>query len=144
MEPTQDTSWTIIEAAAEGDGEARERLATLYSPALEAYFRKRWQANPILHSVDDAVQEVFVDCFKPSGVLERADGKNKDGDSRDAPDADTLATDDDKDLTRLFDREWARSIVQEAAFLDRDRDRSVGGREGGVPRQADPVRHRFA
>ncbi len=155
MEPTHDTSWTIIEAAAEGDADARERFAALYAPALQAYFRKRWQHDPVLASVDDAVQEVFVDCFKPAGVLDRVDctrdggfraffygvarttarsferahGKNRARNLNDAFDADALATDDDEDLTRVFDREWARSIVQESAVLYRHRAEAIGGRE---------------
>ncbi len=149
-----DTSWTVIQAAAEGDADARERFAALYTPALQAYFRKRWQHNPVIAEVADAVQEVFVDCFKPSGVLERAD-RNRDAgfraffygvarttawgferahatkldrDSQGGLDAEEMPADGDE-LTKVFDREWARSVVQEAAFVHRQRAETVGGRE---------------
>ncbi len=69
--PSLETSWTIIECAAGGNAEAREHFAELYAPALKAYFCKRWERTPYIASVDDAVQDVFVDCFKSDGVLSR-------------------------------------------------------------------------
>ena len=69
----RETSWTIIEGAANGSVEARERFVELYTPALEAYLRKRWQQSTYIGSVDDAVQEVFLECFREHGVLAKAD-----------------------------------------------------------------------
>ena len=152
--PIGETSWTIIERAARGDAEARDRFASIYAPALQAYFAKRWRGSPYSASVEDAVQEVFVDCFKPGGVLDRAD-RVRDGGFRaffygvarttamrceavhrkqaargtaSAFDPDRVLA-DDASLSKAFDRAWAQSIVREAVLVYRERARTFGGRE---------------
>ena len=72
--PTPDsTCWTVIQAAAAGSATDRQAFARRYGPVVRAYLATRWRSSPCLHDLDDAVQEVFVECFKPDGVLDRAD-----------------------------------------------------------------------
>jgi RNA polymerase sigma-70 factor (ECF subfamily) len=66
---TQSTCWTVIEGAAAGREEDRERFARQYEGAVRAYLGARWRGSPLLQELDDAAQEVFVECFR--GALER-------------------------------------------------------------------------
>jgi RNA polymerase sigma-70 factor (ECF subfamily) len=151
---SHETSWTIIEGAANGSAEARERFAELYAPAVKAYLCKRWEGSPRIASVEDAVQDVFIACFKPGGVLDRVD-RNRAGGFRayfygaarktalhleralDQYETHHTASDFDADrvkadeasLSEVFDRAWAQSIVHEAMFLYRERAAGLGGRE---------------
>ena len=147
------TSWSIIEGAVSGDAEARHRFAVLYSPALRSYFEDRWRNSRCLGSVDDAVQEVFVDCYKQAGALDRVEARRDGGfrpffygmarnialrferDARRAErqgaganfDADSIEAEDDS-ASKVFDRAWARSIVREAVVLHYDRAQLLGER----------------
>lgn len=151
MGTIENTRWSIIEGAAAGDAEARQRFAALYSPALRAYFCERWRSSPCIESVDDAAQEVFVDCYKPAGALERADRRRRGGfraffygvaqivalrferaahrdrDRAERLNADQVTADEDS-VSRVFDRAWARSIVQEAVLLHTQRAQLLGER----------------
>jgi DNA-directed RNA polymerase specialized sigma24 family protein len=40
---------------------------------MQSFFEKRWRRTSLEGEVDDAVQESFVDCFRPKGALGRAD-----------------------------------------------------------------------
>ena len=143
----------MIEGAVSGDAEARRRFAVLYSPALQAYFKDRWRNSPCLSSVDDAVQDVFVDCYKQEGALDRVNKRREGGfrpffygvarnialrieraarrdQSRGAGanfDPDTIDAENDS-ASKVFDRAWARSIVQEAVVLHYDRAQLLGER----------------
>lgn len=66
-----ETCWTLIEAAGAGDREAGDHFAARYAPAVRAYLGARWGAGPLAAEVEDAQQEVFVECLKEGGVLER-------------------------------------------------------------------------
>ena len=68
-----DTSWTMIDAARTGDSAARESFAVAYAPAVRGYFAARWARSSLAGEIDDAVQEVFIDCLRERGALERAD-----------------------------------------------------------------------
>lgn len=70
---TRVTSWTLIDAALKGDELARARFAQEYEPAVRAYFRARWRSGALSHEIDDAVQEVWLDCLRADGALQRAD-----------------------------------------------------------------------
>src|SRR5262245_14312420 len=67
------TSWTLIDAAAKGNRDARASFSDRYLPLVRAYLGARWSGTPLVAELDDAVQEVFLDCFREGGVLERAD-----------------------------------------------------------------------
>jgi len=79
MSNSESTCWTVIQAAAAGNAEERGRFARHYERAIRAYLGARWRGSRLLPQVDDAVQEVFVECFKCGGVLDRADQKRSGG-----------------------------------------------------------------
>ena len=127
------TCWTLIHAAAAGAGVARDHFARLYEPIARSYFAIRWQRPPFQASLDDAVQDVFVECFKPHGVLDKIIDSQPDGfraffhgvlrniarrfeekRRQNGPLPDGYAA-DETSLSRAFDRAWAQSLLQEAA-----------------------------
>ncbi|MHC4579386.1 MAG: RNA polymerase sigma factor [Planctomycetota bacterium] len=71
------TCWTVIKGAAAGREEDRSAFARRYEPAVRAYLGARWRGSPHAADRDDAVQEVFFECFR--GVLERADPARQGG-----------------------------------------------------------------
>jgi RNA polymerase sigma-70 factor (ECF subfamily) len=147
----QSTLWTVIRSAAAGDVEARELFARRYEPVIRAYFGARWKGDGLLEEMDDAVQEVFVDCFKDEGALSRADPDRPHGfraflygvtrnvalrfeERRSARRerqpgsrvdlAALLPTEDH--LSRVFDRSWARSLLEQARNLQARRAAAKG------------------
>jgi RNA polymerase sigma factor (sigma-70 family) len=137
MGASDSTSWSMLDAAAGGDREARARFAERYEPAVRAYLAARWRHPPLLHELDDAVQDVFVECLRSGGILERARADSPGGfraflyglvrnvarrhEARREPpgeiggvDPDALAAEEDSP-SRVFDRAWARCIMREAA-----------------------------
>jgi RNA polymerase sigma-70 factor (ECF subfamily) len=137
MPTSESTCWTVIRAAAAGSSADREELARRYLGVVRAYLSARWRGSPLRHDLDDAVQEVFVECFRQGGVLEAAvDGhvpsfraflygvvRNvaRRFESRPGPAASPLPEiqDDELSLSRLFERAWAQAIMAEAARLQR-------------------------
>jgi len=145
------TCWTLIESAADGDRAARDAFAERYVPVVRAYLRSRWRGRASDAELEDAVQEVFVECLKEEGVLarnrsrrgsgfraylfgavrnvalrsEEARGRKVDAPRTDSFEADGLAGDGETS-SRAFDRAWAAAIVQEAAQRQRERARSEG------------------
>jgi RNA polymerase sigma-70 factor (ECF subfamily) len=91
-----------------------------------------------MRELDDTVQEVFVECFKQSGVLARAD-RDRPGGFRPflygvvrhvalrvetarvhecQPPSDAVLdqiADSDAHLSRVFDRAWAKALLRDAA-----------------------------
>jgi RNA polymerase sigma-70 factor (ECF subfamily) len=134
------TCWTIIEAAAAGGRVEREAFASCYGPAVRGYLAARWRNSSQQGDLDDAVQEVFLECFKQDGVLDRAE-RDRPGGFRaflygvtrnvarrqeterlrareQQPPADGVLDGveaDEDSLSRVFDRAWARALVREAA-----------------------------
>lgn len=143
MTSTDSTSWSVIEGAAKGDEEDRRTFARVYSPVLRAYLQARWKGGPFEQEIDDAVQEVFIDCYREGGVLARVDPTlphkfraylyevtrrvavhlesrrrriREDGVPGEALDA--RAADQER-LSKAFDGAWARAILLEALELAR-------------------------
>ncbi|MDJ0976881.1 MAG: sigma-70 family RNA polymerase sigma factor [Planctomycetota bacterium] len=137
MAEEQPTRWTLIRAAAGGAADARAAFAEAYGPVARAYLAARWRRHALRAELDDALQEVFVDCFKEHGALERADperggfraflhgvvrnvalrfesGRAREREREEAAPLHGVEADEDS-LARVFDRAWARSIVQLAA-----------------------------
>lgn len=133
MTPPDATCWTLIHAAAGGDAAARGDFARRYQPVARHYFAARWQASPLRSATDDAVQDVFVECFRPGGVLGKANDSPGDGfrayfhgvlrnvarrhEEKHRPGV-SLADDQadgESSLGKAFDRAWAKSLLQEAA-----------------------------
>src|SRR5262245_2684451 len=71
MTQAESTCWTVIQAAATGSPADRAEFARRYDPVLRSYLGARWRSSPCLRELDDAVQEVFVECFKQGGTLDR-------------------------------------------------------------------------
>lgn len=134
-----ETCWTIVRAAAQGDADARAEFARDYEPVIRDYLGYRWRQSRLIEELDDAVQEVFVECVKPTGVLERASPTRgefrallygvirnvarrcEERDSRRATERPqgSVYLDDlpgrSEALSRMFDRRWARAVLREAA-----------------------------
>jgi RNA polymerase sigma-70 factor (ECF subfamily) len=147
------TCWTVIEGAAAGNGKDRDEFARRYAPVVRAYLVARWQASTLRQEVEDAVQEVFVECFRQGGVLERADRGQPGGfrafihgvirnvalrvETRKAREREVVPSSgfnfdavgsSEGDLSKVFDRAWAKAVFREAAQLQRER-----AEEGGKP-----------
>ena len=138
--PPHETCWTMLRAASAGDASAKSVFARSYAAPIRAYLGHRWRDTPYTDTIDDAVQDVFVECMKPGGVLDHA---NQDlGDfrallygvvrniarrfekraarpSHHQP-AESVHLDDlpaqQEALSRVFDRAWARSLLREAVL----------------------------
>jgi DNA-directed RNA polymerase specialized sigma24 family protein len=119
----------------------------VYLPVVKAYLAARWRGAE--HEADDAAQDVFVECFRAGGLLQKADPE-RDGGFRafllgavrnvarrhethrriDAQlPADLPA--DDTGPAEAFDRAWARSLLKEAGFRKSGRKRSALRPSGG-------------
>ena len=137
MPPSESTCWTVIRAAAAGSAADREELARRYFGVIRAYLSARWRGSHLRHELDDAAQEVFVECFRQGGALEAAGAGRVPSfraflygvvrnvarrfESQLGPAASPLPEiqDDEPSLSRLFERAWAQAIMAEAARLQR-------------------------
>lgn len=147
MASSESTCWTVIEAAAAGCTAEREAFAYHYDPMVRAYLAARWRNAPYQLDLDDAVQEVFIECFKQDGLLVRAERARPGGfraflygavrnvarrlearrDRHPVGDADLDdIADDEISQSRLFDRAWARSLLREAARRQEENARPAG------------------
>jgi len=137
------TLWSVIEGAANGDRKERDAFARRYLPIVRAYLGARWQGLSLLQALDDAVQEVFVDCFREGGALVKADRARgpflpffygvvrnvalrieRDwARRRERPAGDDSRLERirgrEESLSRLFDRAWALSLLEQAVSLHR-------------------------
>src|SRR6516165_3948292 len=68
----ESTCWTVIRAAAAGSPADRDELARRYLGVVRAYLSARWRGSAPRDDLDDAVQEVFVECFRAGGALDAA------------------------------------------------------------------------
>ena len=143
MTGNQETRWSLIRAASGGDPDARATFARLYLPIVRSYLTARWHGRPLAGEVEDAVQEVFLDCFRDGGALARLEPERTGNGFRayllgvirnvalrvetqrareferkgnGKIHLEELAA-DETSLSRIFDREWARSVMREAADL---------------------------
>jgi RNA polymerase sigma-70 factor (ECF subfamily) len=144
------TCWTVVSGAASGDAGARDLFAERYLPAVRAYFLARWRHPLLRERVEDAVQEAFVECFRPGGALERLDPARPGGfrpflmavlrnvarraeerwtaaRGRAAPDVSPSEIESDEtSLSHAFDREWARSLLKQAGERHREHAAKAG------------------
>ena len=77
--PGTTTCWTPIQAAARGDTAGRESFARRYLPVVRTWLEQRWSSPALRQRVDDAVQDVFMECLREEGALERAAGGTRQG-----------------------------------------------------------------
>jgi RNA polymerase sigma-70 factor (ECF subfamily) len=148
----QATCWTLVEDAAQGGPGARAEFARLYLPVVRAYLVARWRQWLGPDEVEDAVQQVFVECLREGGALERARRGAGSGfraflygvarnvarsvESGRGCRADALAVGPDgpvepaareEALSQAFDRAWAQALLREAAARQAERARADGG-----------------
>lgn len=135
-----ETCWTIVERAARGDARATEAFALAYLPVVRAYLGARWRSSPMIAVVDDAVQDVFMDCLKEEGPMGRLD-RSRPGRFRtwlygvsqnvarrheerraiaerkmaQVADRERAQPRESETLSRVFDRAWARTMIRRAA-----------------------------
>jgi RNA polymerase sigma-70 factor (ECF subfamily) len=158
MPSPESTCWTVIRAAAAGSPADREELARRYVSVVRAYLAARWRGSPQFSERDDALQEVFVECFRRSGALEAAGAGRVPSfraflygvirnvarrfESRPAPPGplpDEIDANEESQA-RLFDRTWAQSIMAEAARLQREQ---AAGRGPDAVRRVELLSLRF-
>ncbi len=144
------TCWTLVRGAAEGRRDDREVFSRQYAPVIRAYLSTRWQGTRHLGELDDATQEVFIDCFRDGGALERFERERPGGfrgflygvtrivalrferssARRRAPVAADLEFDtleaDDPSLSTVFDRAWATALLREARRTQAERAQDIG------------------
>ena len=146
------TCWTLIRGAAAGDGPDRAEFTRRYLPVVRDYLVARWRSRLAPDELEDAIQDVFVECLRADGVLERVSDSRTSGfralllgvvrnvargmertrlrrvdQPRSELDANRLCAREDS-LSRVFDRAWARSMMVEAARLQAERARPQGER----------------
>jgi RNA polymerase sigma-70 factor (ECF subfamily) len=139
MSSEPSTCWTVIRAAAAGSSRDRDELARRYLLPVRAYIAARWRGSTLIQDLDDAVQEVFAECFRPRGAVEAAGAGGVPnfraflyGVARNVarrfearrpqvvlPLGDAEAA--EESLSSLFDRAWARAIMVEAGLRQRAR-----------------------
>jgi len=145
------TAWTVVLGAAAGRAEDRETFARRYMPVARAYLAARWHATPLAGEIDDAAQDVFIDCFKDDGALGRVD-RTRDGGFRayfagvirnvalrhersrarrrvDVSDSSFHPDEvpaESAALSSIFEREWAASLLKQARALQAERAAASG------------------
>jgi RNA polymerase sigma-70 factor (ECF subfamily) len=154
------TCWTVIRAAAAGSPADREEMARRYFGVVRAYLAERWRGSALRDEIDDATQEVFVECFRTGGALEAAGAGRvprfraflygvvrnvaRRFESRPVRAAVVAAlpevASDEVSQARLFERSWARSLMAEAAGLQR---RQAQERGPEAVRRVELLRLRF-
>src|SRR3954470_1231443 len=140
MGPRDSTCWTLLRGAAAGGDGPRAEFAARYAPVVRTYLASRWRDTNLLQDLDDAVQDVFVECLREDGLLGRVRADHPGGfraflygaarnvalrvevrrgrrlargPSEDVDLADVPG--DEETPSRVFDRAWARAILREAA-----------------------------
>jgi RNA polymerase sigma-70 factor (ECF subfamily) len=139
MSTSESTCWTVIRAAAAGSPADREELARRYLGVVRAYLAARWRVSDLRADLDDAVQEVFVECFRQGGALEAVGAGRVPSfraflygvvrnvarrfESRPVRAAGPLPEiqANEEGLSQLFERTWAQAIMTEAAQLQQRR-----------------------
>src|SRR6516164_9188047 len=66
------TCWTLLRDAAAGGDASRAEFAARYAPMVRAYLGVRWRGSNLLQELDDTTQDVFIECLRDGGLLERA------------------------------------------------------------------------
>jgi len=139
MPASESTCWTVIRAAAAGNPADRDELGRRYFGVVRAYLAARWRGSDLHSDFDDAVQEVFVECFRSGGALEAVGAGRVPSfraflygvirnmarrfECRPARVGGPLpeVPANEEGLSRLYERAWAQAIMAEAAQLQRQR-----------------------
>jgi RNA polymerase sigma-70 factor (ECF subfamily) len=165
MERSDSTCWTIIRGAAAGAAADREDFVRRYDHVIRTYLAARWQHSSYRQEVDDAVQEVFLECFRQGGILGRADPdlaggfraflygltrnvalrvearltRHRRTELPDGINLESVAA-DDASLSKVFDRAWAADLLVEAGQVHAEQAIQMGPE---AIRRVDLLRLRF-
>lgn len=145
-----DTCWTVVRAASKGDAEARAEFSRFYAATIRGYLDVRWRGRVLASETEDALQEVFLECLREDGALDRADPERGDfrgflfGVTRNVarrfeqrarkrgrlrPEESDwfqhVASDDPGQAT-IFDRSWAKDLMRKSKRLHRERAQADG------------------
>ena len=74
---SQVTCWSLIHGAVAGDEDARAEFFQRYEAAARRYLGARWKGTPYLPQLEDAAQQVFLECFQEGGALQRVDEERR-------------------------------------------------------------------
>lgn len=66
-------AWQLVEAAATGDLGAQAAFSRQFEPLVHRWLWFRWRHTPFKSLIEDAAQDVFVECFRPGGALQHVD-----------------------------------------------------------------------
>jgi DNA-directed RNA polymerase specialized sigma24 family protein len=151
MEP-ESTCWTLIRAAARGSESERVTFADRYRHVVLAYLDARWRGPPFQGEIEDAIQDVFVECFREDGALarvrqgdapggfrrflhgvvknvarryERKRERRRERQPETGVGLSNVAA-EEASLTEVFDRAWAASLLRQALELHQERARDQG------------------
>jgi len=142
----------LIRGAAAGQEPDRAEFVRLYEPAVRACLKARWHRSPLSGEVDDAIQDVFIECFREGGALERVEPETGRGGFRAylhaivrnvarrfeerrrrqreerAETGFEVADDeaDDAGCSLAFDRAWMLSLLDQAVALQTERAQEKG------------------
>lgn len=136
--------------------EATSTFCRSYGPLVRRLLEARWRDSPMTGELEDAAQEVFVECLRPEGALSRVD-PHRGGlsamlfgvtrnvarryEERAARRAGLAAgasamldgvTAREESMSLVLDREWARSLLRMAG--DRMRDAARTGDDAAQQR----------
>lgn len=145
------TCWLLVDDAAHDRPGAREEFARNYAPVVRAYLGHRWRRSRAIDQIDDAVQELFVECFRQGGLLDKVDGRfpggfraflygvtrnvalrfeTRHGRQRGATQNGTFDPEqvptDEATLSTVFDRSWLESMLRQAALRQKQRAKTAG------------------
>lgn len=65
--------WQEALAAARGDAAARAAFWAHHARQIHAWLWLRWRHGTLRSSLDDAAQEVYLECFRPGGAMAHLD-----------------------------------------------------------------------
>jgi RNA polymerase sigma-70 factor (ECF subfamily) len=152
----------MLRDAAAGDRESRARFAVRYAPVVRGYHAARWRNHALAGELDDATQDVFVECLRAGGGLDRVQSDRPGGfraflyglvrnvalryekrhyrqERKSDVDPASLQASDDS-LSRVFDRAWAESVMRQAAERQMERAAATGAE---AVRRVELLRLRF-
>jgi len=134
-----ETCWSLVARTTTNNPPACSRFGRTYLPLIRGFLALRWRGTKLVEEIDDATQDVFVECFRPNGPLKHTDATKGDfrgylfGVARnvalraeaqarrrpmlEAPPSPVDVAADDPSVSRVFDREWARMLMREAGQL---------------------------
>lgn len=131
----RETCWTLIRAAADGSRSAIDQFANRYEPVVRKCLQTRWAGSNASKLIDDAVQEIFVECIRPGGALAKAERGHQGGfraflfgvirnvmrrfEARRPLRTPVIEEpiDDESSLGKVFDREFALAVMKEASVV---------------------------